>query len=74
MTNQFGTPMVQGFGHAQFNDGFRCALYRDDNGNIYAKPELFTIKEMIQFHGSWVHIDHMSTDCHCITCNPRTLQ
>lgn len=69
MINQLGTLIVQGFGHAQFRDGFRCALYRDDNGNIYAKPELFTINEMIMFHGAWVHIDPMNSNCYCTTCN-----
>ena len=49
-----GTIIVQGNGHIIFDDGFKCALYIDEEGNQYCTAELYPLDEMIELHGNWV--------------------
>lgn len=48
--------IVQGNGHVEFDDGFRCALYIDNDNNLYATAELMPIDLMISLHGNYVPI------------------
>ena len=49
-------PIVQGHGHAEFENGFRCALYIDDDGDIYATADLVPIDTMKRNNGNYIQI------------------
>ena len=46
-------PIVQGNGHIIFEDGFKCALYIDDEKNQYCTAYLFPLENMINLHGNY---------------------
>lgn len=46
-------PIVQGHGHAIFEDGTKCALYIDNDGNIYATAHLIPIDKAVAMWGSY---------------------
>jgi len=46
-------PIVQGYGHAIFDNGTKCALYIDKDCNIYATAALIPIDQAVKMWGNY---------------------
>lgn len=47
---------IQGKGHVEFEDSFRCAIYIDDNSRLYGTAELIPLNELVAIHGNYIFI------------------